>query len=280
VVVSRYLVICEGELVKSKPGMVRQPTSQSHAQHMRHETLPGRNRSHPQAKFRLPHETIAFSSSWPFNNAGARQLHSLSPPHIVSLPLEVSAYPPLFRPVPSIYGVPDSYSPTCTVQPDSYPRLPITEQPICLPEYFLQESDSQLVPPHADVLLSQLHSPPIHSISDVDIISIPNPRLVEELNKSPFSNIPPLHTPKIDENARSYHINQPRFRTLGKNAVVCTYNACGAQFSRRSDLNRHHKAIHLRAKTFLCSFTNCARATIGFSRKDKRDDHERKIHGI
>jgi len=147
-------------------------------------------------------------------------------------------------------------------------------------EYFVQESDSQLVPPRADMLLSQLHSPPIYSISDVDIISSSNPRLVEEINKNPFSNIPPLPSPKMDENARSYPTNQPRFRTLDKNAVICTYNACRAQFSRRSDLNRHYKAIHLRAKTFLCSFIGCARSTIGFSRKDKRDDHKRKIHGI
>ncbi|KIM98312.1 hypothetical protein OIDMADRAFT_20052 [Oidiodendron maius Zn] len=103
---------------------------------------------------------------------------------------------------------------------------------------------------------------------------------MEELNKSPFSNILPLPAPEIDGTARSDPTNQPQFRTLGKNAIICTYNLCGARFSRRSDLKRHHMAIHLRAMTFLCSFTGCARATIGFSRKDKRDDHERKIHGI
>lgn len=223
---------------------------------------------------------MAFSSSGPFSNAGTRQLHSLSPPHIASLPSEVSECSPLSRPVSSIYGVPNSYSPICGGQLDSCPRLPVPEHPISLPEYFLLESDSQLVPPQADILLSELHSPPIHSISDVDIISSPNPWLVEELNKNPFSNILPLPAPKIDGKARSDPTNQPRFRTLGKNAVVCTYNLCGARFSRRSDLKRHHIAIHLRAMTFLCSFSGCARATGGFSRKDKRDNHERKIHGV
>jgi hypothetical protein len=205
----------------------------------------------PQALFRLSHRAIAFPSSWPFSNAGARQLHSLSLPHNASLTLGVSECLPLFRPVPLFCGVPDSYSLTCGIPLDPCPRVSIPEQPVFVPEYFLQEPDSQLVPQHTDILLSQLHPSPIRSISEDDIIASPNPWLLDEHTESPFSNTPPLPTPEIDQRARSDPNNQSQFQTLGKKAVICTYNACGTQFSQRWDLKRHHETIHLQAKTFL-----------------------------
>ena len=73
--------------------------------------------------------------------------------------------------------------------------------------------------------------------------------------------------------------HQPQFRTLGKDSLECTYDNCGTPFRRHWDLKRHHTTVHLRVGTFFCGFNGCARRTRGFSRKDKRDEHERHAHG-
>lgn len=163
------------------------------------------------------------------------------------------------------------------IQLNHFPKVSVPEQPVL--KYFLQESDFQLVPQPAGVVHS--HNPPfpIHSISENDITRSINPWLITERTESPFADILLLPTPQIDQTAIPDPHNQSQFRTLGNKGVICTHNACGARFSRRTDLRRHHDNIHIRAKPFLCSFTGCPRAKNGFSRKDKRHDHERKIHG-
>ena len=146
-------------------------------------------------------------------------------------------------------------------------------------EYF-QEPEFQLVAQTADATLPQLCPHPIPSIQEDDIPGSSNHRCIAEVTESPV-DILPLHAAHIDLISRSDPTPQPQFRTVGRKAVICTYHDCGARFTRRSDLRRHHNNIHLRARPFFCGFNGCERAAngIGFSRKDKRDSHEKKVHG-
>ena len=73
-------------------------------------------------------------------------------------------------------------------------------------------------------------------------------------------------------------IQEVAFRVLGKKVFQCTYRGCGTRFTRLSDLRRHHTNKHHSNFLYLCQFANCKRGRRGFSRKDKRDDHERKVH--
>jgi len=82
-----------------------------------------------------------------------------------------------------------------------------------------------------------------------------------------------IHQPK------SLIENPPlKFRTLGSNTFLCTFGGCGVYFTRISDLRRHHANKHARINNFFCRFPFCERCTRGFPRKDKRDEHERKVH--
>jgi len=64
--------------------------------------------------------------------------------------------------------------------------------------------------------------------------------------------------------------------------ISCT--TCGATFSPTYDLKRHLNAIHHRAKQFWCRTETCKRSKTHpginkpFWRKDKRNEHERKVH--
>lgn len=71
---------------------------------------------------------------------------------------------------------------------------------------------------------------------------------------------------------------RPQFKTLTKKVFQCTYNECGTRFTRISDLKRHHASVHLRQVSFFCRIDGCQRGILGFTRKDKRDDHERRVH--
>lgn len=70
-----------------------------------------------------------------------------------------------------------------------------------------------------------------------------------------------------------------QFRTITKTAYLCTFKRCNKQFTRIYDLRRHHEGVHERKASFPCSWINCRRHVEAFTRKDKRDEHERKIHG-
>ena len=72
--------------------------------------------------------------------------------------------------------------------------------------------------------------------------------------------------------------------TLGEseNCFICNYGGCHESFSRRYDLQRHHE-VHSPLHTYWCRAQGCKRneAVIGakpFPRKDKRNEHERKVH--
>ncbi|KAH7128179.1 hypothetical protein B0J11DRAFT_264187 [Dendryphion nanum] len=70
-----------------------------------------------------------------------------------------------------------------------------------------------------------------------------------------------------------------QFRTITKTAYLCTFKRCNKQFTRIYDLRRHHEGVHERKASFTCSWIDCRRHVEAFTRKDKRDEHERKIHG-
>ena len=81
-----------------------------------------------------------------------------------------------------------------------------------------------------------------------------------------------------NESSSTSAISQPCLQILGKKSFKCIYNDCGSLFTRISDLKRHHQVIHERRVSFYCRFAGCRRAARGFCRKDKRDDHERRLH--
>ncbi|KAF2729539.1 hypothetical protein EJ04DRAFT_65945 [Polyplosphaeria fusca] len=113
--------------------------------------------------------------------------------------------------------------------------------------------------------------------------------------KSPMA--PPLHR-NIDQDLMDYEVNNTplpmnlatpsnmsppeatlSFRTETKTIYRCTFKDCGKTFSRQHELVRHHKGKHQNQEDHFCSVDkDCERATRGFSRKDKRNDHERQGH--
>lgn len=72
----------------------------------------------------------------------------------------------------------------------------------------------------------------------------------------------------------------PQYQALSRHDYICKYNECNIHFTRISDLKRHHKAQHERLYEFSCRFHGCPRVKRGFKRKDKRNEHERKVHGM
>jgi hypothetical protein len=63
-----------------------------------------------------------------------------------------------------------------------------------------------------------------------------------------------------------------------KRVYICTHGDCNKKYSRMPDLRRHYRGSHLDDRRFKCRALGCERATRGFPRRDKRDDHEKKMH--
>jgi hypothetical protein len=61
---------------------------------------------------------------------------------------------------------------------------------------------------------------------------------------------------------------------------TCLESSCNRKYSRKPDLVRHYKGAHLRDDTYKCRVPTCERSERGFPRRDKRNDHERKIHRL
>jgi len=99
-------------------------------------------------------------------------------------------------------------------------------------------------------------------------------------------------TVPMGRGSTSYGLESPRSKALGENhysvayrkvekkAFLCLYGDCKSQFTRLSDLRRHTTSRHLRKSDIKCRHTNCKRNVRGFSRKDKRDEHERNMHNV
>lgn len=67
---------------------------------------------------------------------------------------------------------------------------------------------------------------------------------------------------------------------LSDGTWICTRPPCvSRRFTRYQELSRHQNSVHVRAQTFLCRTPGCNRARRGYSRKDKRDGHEKRVHG-
>src|SRR6266480_5254748 len=80
--------------------------------------------------------------------------------------------------------------------------------------------------------------------------------------------------------SRSISTVIPQYRALNRHDYICTYNGCNTHFTRISDLKRHHEAQHVRQNEYFCRFHGCRRMIRAFKRKDKRNEHEKKIHGM
>lgn len=101
----------------------------------------------------------------------------------------------------------------------------------------------------------------------------------------PMVDLPPKHTmpiPFVFENDEIASTSPPDlcYRTETKKIYVCTYKKCNKRLNRIHELHRHHRGTHEKLLPFPCRTNGCARAKRGFPRKDKRNDHERKMHGF
>lgn len=76
----------------------------------------------------------------------------------------------------------------------------------------------------------------------------------------------------------SLHPEDISFRVETKQVYICTYGNCNKEYSRKPDLICHYRGAHLNDQRYKCRVPNCERSMRGFSRRDKRDTHERKVH--
>jgi hypothetical protein len=69
-----------------------------------------------------------------------------------------------------------------------------------------------------------------------------------------------------------------RYRVKTKEVFICTYANCNKGFGRKPELYRHHRGAHRKERPFKCQARNCERSVRGFPRRDKRDEHFKKMH--
>ena len=105
-----------------------------------------------------------------------------------------------------------------------------------------------------------LHDPSLHSLS----LCTPPP--------------PPQNSFTSTDSLVALSDSAPNFVQISRREFVCLLNGCNKHFTRISDLRRHHLSVHRKTSAFFCRFPLCNRAIRGFPRKDKRNDHEEKIH--
>lgn len=114
-----------------------------------------------------------------------------------------------------------------------------------------------------------------------------------ELSSPLMGAITPRETPySVEENGQHIHIpreepadrqndniaSAPAYRIETKKVFICTHQNCDKKYSRLPDLHRHHRGAHLGNQQFKCRKIECGRAIRGFTRRDKRDTHERRMH--
>lgn len=80
-----------------------------------------------------------------------------------------------------------------------------------------------------------------------------------------------LETPARDASAIPFRIETKR-------VYICAYQNCNKKYGRLPELRRHQRGAHLNDQRWKCRSAGCDRTTRGFPRRDKRDDHERKVH--
>jgi len=110
----------------------------------------------------------------------------------------------------------------------------------------------------------------------------PNSPQVQGMKRGLMSTDVAQHT--TAERAAQEQEGKPRGHACRRDVggfFVCDTDRCGRPFKRLSDLRRHHDSLHGRQGYFKCRASNlCKRAMSGFPRKDKRDEHERKMHKL
>jgi len=110
----------------------------------------------------------------------------------------------------------------------------------------------------------------------------PNSPQVQGMKRGLMSTDVAQHT--TAERAAQEQEGKPRGHACRRDVggfFVCDTDRCGRPFKRLSDLRRHHDSLHGRQGYFKCRASSlCKRAMSGFPRKDKRDEHERKMHKL
>jgi hypothetical protein len=113
------------------------------------------------------------------------------------------------------------------------------------------------------------------SVAPIQDIDNPMPYLVT-------SNAQPTAPPTLEdttgpETPTSASCALP-FKIETKRIYICTHQSCNKKYARLTELRRHQRGAHLNDQRWKCRSTGCDRMRRGFSRRDKRDDHERKVH--
>jgi hypothetical protein len=82
-----------------------------------------------------------------------------------------------------------------------------------------------------------------------------------------------------DQTLDQGNVDNLNFRIETKQFFVCAYGTCNKRYARLPDLRRHHRGAHQGNHQFKCRASGCTRAIRGFARRDKRDSHEKSMHG-
>ncbi|KAL1645259.1 hypothetical protein SLS58_003966 [Diplodia intermedia] len=76
------------------------------------------------------------------------------------------------------------------------------------------------------------------------------------------------------------HTQLPVSWEMRNNKYFCLHAGCrNPSFKRLGDLERHQNNVHTQTKFFWCRYDGCGRGR-PFPRKDKRNEHERKVHHV
>ena len=131
----------------------------------------------------------------------------------------------------------------------------------------------------------------VSEVSDVrgrilnNTLSTPDPAVPRAAFSSPSTPLPherPLVTyrsnpPRIDTNDTIRYLP-----AVGRLMFVCSEpQCCGRTFGRRQELVRHYNGAHAppdAGNMFWCEVPGCERGIRPFPRKDKLNDHVRKVH--
>lgn len=86
------------------------------------------------------------------------------------------------------------------------------------------------------------------------------------------------HSTKI---AGQQHIGDYQYSKDADGKLTCKTHQCGRRYKRIDCLRRHHDNVHDQRYPFICRVhSTCKRAIRGFPRKDKRNEHEWKVHKV
>lgn len=160
-----------------------------------------------------------------------------------------------------------------TVPPSSYYRSHTTQQTTDFP--FVSNCHTQLPDPTQDDL--GYHPLPAHGCFQF---------LADDTHVGPstLTSFPPslsIDAPMPRSNDQQFSqdtVDNFNYRIETKQVFVCAYGTCNNRYARLADLRRHHRGAHQNNDQFKCRASHCPRAIRGFSRRDKRDSHEKSMH--